>query len=306
MTRARVAFALVVSLSVIHLQGQTPPAAGPPTVTGGGGVKLAVYEAGNPDGPAILFVHGFTASHLSWGPQFAGPLSKDFRLVAFDLRGHGASDKPLEATQYTDSKLWAQDVDAVIRAKKLTRPVIVGWSYGGYVIADYVRAHGDANLGGLVFVGAVTKSGSEDAQKMIAEPMGPIFANMLSPEVLAQIQGTQALLRAATVKPLERDAFEIMLGNSMLTPQPVRVAMSMRTLDNDDVLGKISVPTLVIHGRQDAIVHVASSEHIAKTVPGATLQIWDTVGHAPPLEDSERFNRELAEFVRSARKGGTS
>ena len=56
--------------------------------------------------------------------------------------------------------LWADDLAAVIKARNLQRPVLVGWSYGGYTIADYVRKFGDAGLGGLVFLAAVTKNGT--------------------------------------------------------------------------------------------------------------------------------------------------
>jgi pimeloyl-ACP methyl ester carboxylesterase len=80
-----------------------------------------------------------------------------FHRIAYDLRGHGASDKPLDADRYTTSSFWADDLAAVIQTHNLERPVLVGWSYGGYVIADYVRKFGDAALGGLVFVGVSTK-----------------------------------------------------------------------------------------------------------------------------------------------------
>ena len=108
------------------------------TITGGDGLKLTVYEGGNANGTAIVFIHGFTGSYLSWEPFISGELANGFRLVEYDLRGHGASEKPLETAKYTDGALWAEDLDAVIRAKHLDHPVLVGWSYGGYVIADYL------------------------------------------------------------------------------------------------------------------------------------------------------------------------
>ena len=66
-------------------------------------------------------------------------------LVAYDLRGHGMSEAPLEAEHYTDGALWADDVAAIIDQLRLDRPVLVGWSYGSFVICDYVRAHGQAD-----------------------------------------------------------------------------------------------------------------------------------------------------------------
>ena len=67
------------------------------TVQGGGDVRLHVREWGDPDGPPILFIHAWSQNHLGWAKQYESPLRHDFRLVAFDLRGHGMSDAPLEA-----------------------------------------------------------------------------------------------------------------------------------------------------------------------------------------------------------------
>ena len=70
------------------------------TVEGGGGVSLSVVETGRKDGPGILFIHGFSQSYLSWKTQLGSDLADDFRLIAFDLRGHGASGKPFDPENY--------------------------------------------------------------------------------------------------------------------------------------------------------------------------------------------------------------
>ena len=86
-------------------------------VAGGGGVQLHVVEAGNSGGRPILFIHGISQSSLTWSRQLDSELARDHRLVAMDLRGHGLSDKPRDA--YGDSRLWADDVRAVIDALNL-------------------------------------------------------------------------------------------------------------------------------------------------------------------------------------------
>jgi pimeloyl-ACP methyl ester carboxylesterase len=118
------------------------------------GVSIAAQEWGNPDGPEILFIHGFSQSHLSWSRQFGSELAKSFRLITYDLRGHGGSDKPLDAAFYRDHKRWADEVKAVMEAAKLKKPVLVGWSYGGRIIAEYLMEYGDKNIGGIHFVDA--------------------------------------------------------------------------------------------------------------------------------------------------------
>ena len=101
-------------------------------ITGGGGIKLHVAEAGNPKGRSILFLHGTSQCWLTWSKQLDSDLAKDYRLVAMDLRGHGLSDKPREG--YIDSKPWADDVNAAIEGLKLDHPILSGWSYGPLVI----------------------------------------------------------------------------------------------------------------------------------------------------------------------------
>ena len=64
------------------------------TVTGGGGVRLHVREWGNADGPPVVFIHGWSQNHLCWDKQYESALRDEFRLVAFDLRGHGMSEAP--------------------------------------------------------------------------------------------------------------------------------------------------------------------------------------------------------------------
>lgn len=265
-------------------------------IVGAGGVVLSVYEAGTPGARPIVFIHGFSQNFMTWDAQLSG-LSDSFHRIAYDLRGHGASDKPLDADRYTSSSLWADDLAAVIQTHNLQRPVLVGWSYGGYVIADYVRKYRDAALGGLVFVGVSTKNGTSDAPSFLTDDVLAIFGDILSPDVRASMNGSRAL--AALFARDRSNEWEIAFGSAMMVPPPIRAAMFDRVLDNDDVLASIRVPTLVVHGRNDRIVKLSAAQHTAKMVPHAKLLVYSGVGHAPHLEVPKRFNSDLAEFVRS-------
>ena len=90
------------------------------TIAGFDGVPLVVAETGNRNGPPILFIHGYSQSYLSWEKQLNDQkLAKEFHLIAFDLRGHGASAKPPRQEDYT-IQAWAGDVAAVIAATTAT------------------------------------------------------------------------------------------------------------------------------------------------------------------------------------------
>src|SRR4029453_6401033 len=126
-------------------------------VAGGTGVALHVEETGNPEGRPALFMHGFSQSRLARDRQLRSDLGHDLRLVAMDLRGHGLSEKPRDA--YADPSAWAADIHAVVTALGLERQIFCGWSYGGVVIADYLRSHGERSVSGIVLVGAISRLG---------------------------------------------------------------------------------------------------------------------------------------------------
>ena len=123
-------------------------------VNGAAGVKLHVREYGKSTGVPILLIHGWSQSHLCWSKQYGSSLANDARIVALDLRGHGMSDAPAEADQYTDGNKWADDIAAVIDQLALEQPILVGSSYGGYIISDYVRRKGQEKIAGINFVDA--------------------------------------------------------------------------------------------------------------------------------------------------------
>jgi len=266
-------------------------------VTAPDGTAIATQEWGNPRGREILFLHGFNQCHMSWQRQYADPaLAAKFRMVTLDLRGHGSSGKPRDAKAYADDRLWADDIDAVIKAFGLRRPVLVGWSYAGRVIADYLRSYGDAHIAGIDFVSA--RSGTDP--KFFGEARKH-FAAMRSEDLAENIAGTRAFLRACfEIQPAEED-FEIMLAFNMVVPAEVRSGVLTRPADTHEAIAKLSVPVLVTHGTADRIILRAMGDFTAATVKGSKLSIYDGIGHAPFWEDAARFNRELTELVESAK-----
>ena len=275
------------------------------TVTGGGGVRLHVVESGNPSGQAILFIHGWSHSHFSWSRQLNSPLSERFRLVSLDNRGHGDSDKPPDA--YGDSRLWADDIQAVIDSLSLNKPVLSGWSYGGLIINDYLRHHGQDRLGGLNYVGAATDLGIEAPYKFLGAAWngllpgedGSLSGTVFSENAEEAAAAMRKFLQGCFAKPLPIDEELLLLGLNLLCPPRVRLALLRRRLENDDVLAQIRLPVLVTHGTVDEVVDMETGQHIASHVQGSKLSVYDGIGHASFWEDADRFNTELAEFASS-------
>jgi len=266
------------------------------TVVGGAGTTLHVREWGRADGPALLLIHGWSGNHLCWDRQVTSELSDEFRIVALDLRGHGMSDRPLDADLYTDSGVWAADVAGVIDQCGLDRPVLVGWSYGGFIISDYVRAYGQDGIGAINFVAAAVTLDAGFSH------IGPAFLAAApagaDADLPTRIAGLRRFWHQMTAEPLEPADLETGLCGSVAVPPQVLGALVSRQIDSDDVLNELRVPVLVTHGRQDQIVAPSMADHILRACPAAEASWYDTVGHAPFLEDPARFNRELAELAR--------
>jgi non-heme chloroperoxidase len=265
-------------------------------VTAPDGLKLAIYEAGNSAGPEILFIHGFSQCAECWAPQFYDPqLSDRFRLTAFDLRGHGASDKPPSPDRYADDRFFADDVMAVTDALGLTRPVLVGWSYAGRIIGDYLEAHGTTRIAGINYVCARTND-----QPEFVGPGHEHLPAMLGTDKVAERAATLAFVRACFARQPSPDMLERILDYNMLVAPHIRAAHLARPPSDGAILSTIDVPVLVSQGEDDLLVSKGLGELTAALVPGARLSIYRGVGHAPFAEDSERFNRELAAFATAA------
>ena len=271
------------------------------TVSGGGGVRLHVREWGNQDGPVILFIHGWSQNHLCWAKQCESALADEFRLVAFDLRGHGMSEAPLEPEHYTKGTPWADDVAAIIDQLRLDRPVLVGWSYGAFVICDYVRAHGQDRVSAINFVEGAVKLGEAAFGTLIGPGFLDHIAHATADDLPTNIWAMRHFVRACLTKPLPAEDFETALCWNIVVPARVRANLVAREIDDDDVLRTLQVPLLVTHGREDSVVLPAMAEHVLATCPAAEASWYDGVAHVPHLEEPERFNRELAALTRRVR-----
>jgi pimeloyl-ACP methyl ester carboxylesterase len=264
-------------------------------IRGGGGLRLHAREWGDPEGPELLLIHGWSQSDLCWANQVQGDLATGSRIVTFDLRGHGLSESPSEPEQYADERLWADDLAAVIEQTGLQSPVVVAWSYGGLVVTDYLRAYGDEGIAGINLVSAAVM-----LKPPTFEHIGPGFlenaGDASESDLATNIAAIQRFLRASTVEELDEAEWTAALCWNMVVPPAVRGALISREVDGSDSLASASVPMLVTHGREDSIVSPSMAEHVLGVCRSAVPSWYDGVGHMPFWEAADRFNRELAEF----------
>jgi non-heme chloroperoxidase len=267
-------------------------------ITGGGGIQLHLVETGNPNGRPIMFIHGVSQCWLTWKRQMSSDLAADFRLVAMDIRGHGLSDKPREG--YADSRLWADDVHAAIQGLRLDHPILCGWSYGPLIILDYVRHYGEDGIGGIKFVGGITKLGSDAAMSVLTPEFLSLVPGFFATGAEESVRSLESLIRLCFAQELSAEDRYLMLGYNVSVPPHVRRAMLSRSFDNDDLLPRIRGPILITQGAEDAVVKpTAVDQHKAGGLAHAQIQIVPRMGHAPFWDDAVAFNQRLRAFSAS-------
>lgn len=274
-------------------------------INGAGGVPLNVAETGDRTKPGILFIHGNGQSYLSWHAQLNSDLAEDFHLVAYDLRGHGNSGKPSQIEAYNRACIWAEDIEAVMQATGLKKPILVGWSRGGLIAMHYVRCRGTENITGIAMVASrgrlvnvpVTPSGSPARQSQSLLEEQDIDSNM---------EGAETFARLMTYAPMEGRWAALATAMNLMSPPYARRAMRSPVFDPDgeqiqtyaSLTSQIDVPFLAVMGDKDPFRKSSDlAAAFQDAIPQSEILIYTDVGHSPFLERPSRFNKDLRDFT---------
>lgn len=267
------------------------------TVMGGGGLKLYIEETGNPHGIPLLFIHGFNQCRLAWTKQTHSDLARDFRIITMDNRGHGLSEKPSDA--YSNSKLWADDIRAAIEELSLDNPVLIGWSYAGIIIFDYLRCYGEEKIRGVNLVGARSRIGTPEAIEETGKEYLTLRSQLFSNDITESISALDRFIKLCIYHELNPEDLYFFLGFNAIVPPYVRQGLMSRSIANDDLLSILKKPFLITHGIQDQVILLRHAQYNASKLAHVKTSFYEETGHNPFWENPERFNRELRDFVNS-------
>lgn len=181
------------------------------TVTSTDGVKLAVQESGDPDGVPVILIHGLLGSRLNWDAQVQSAELRGFRIITYDLRGHGLSDKPSGAQPYRDGTRWGDDLAAVIDGTHARKPVVVGWSLGGVVISNYLAQYGDRAIAGAVYVDGVVELAPG---QIVDHP--DVYRDMNAADLKTHLDGERTFVGLCFNRRPDAATFERLLANAAM------------------------------------------------------------------------------------------
>ena len=253
---------------------------------------LAFVEQGS--GPVVVLLHGFPLNRVMWAEQIR-TLSESHRVIAPDLRGHG--DSPAPDAVYTMEAM-ADDVVELLDGLGVVEPVVVGGlSMGGYVALAMALNH-PSRLRGLMLIDTRAAADSPEAAK-------------------GREETARAVLDAGHPRAVVEAMIPKLFGKSTLKDHPERVdpmraemektsasgvagalrGMAIRP-DRRGDLARITVPTLVVVGKEDVIAPPDEARAIAEGLPDGRLEVVPDAGHLSPLENPQAFNEVVLRFLR--------
>jgi pimeloyl-ACP methyl ester carboxylesterase len=246
------------------------------------GVRLRYDESGA--GPALLLSHGFGATGRMWDGERRA-LADRWRVIAWDMRGHGDTEGPDDPAQYS-AELTVGDMRGLLLHLGIRRAIIGGLSLGGYVSLAFHARH------------------PEMTRALVLCDTGPGYRN-----AEARAGWNERAFRRAD--ELESRGLEVLAGSSREMRESVHRHRSAKWLANAargmlaqdgprviDSLPTIAVPTLIIVGDQDE-PFLAPCRYMAGKIPGARLEIIKGAGHSSNLDQPEAFDRVVGDFLGS-------
>ena len=262
--------------------------------------RLHVEDTGGNGRPVVL-IHGWPLSAASWEPQVPALQAAGYRVVAYDRRGFGRSDKPETGFDYDTL---TDDLTRLISELDLRDATLVGFSMGGGEVARYISREGEDRLRSVVFASAVPPY----MMKTEDNPDGP-----LEP---AKAKSTEAALKAdrpAFFDGFTRDFFSakgVLKLSEAQRQDALAVCLqsdeaaalgcmeSFATTDFREDLKRITLPTLVVHGDSDGIVPFEGSGHRTHAaIAGSTLVVLKDAPHGCNVSHAEAFNNALLAFL---------
>jgi non-heme chloroperoxidase len=261
-------------------------------------VRIAYSDWGS--GPAVVFIHAWALPSQMWDYQIAALSHQGLRCVAYDRRGHGRSDRP--GSGY-DCDTLADDLSALLTQLDLNEVTLVSHSFGSAEVVRYLTRHGAGRIKRIVMIapaalpfvmktqdnpGGIPRAQLEFFRTKVLQGDFPKWLD----------EGKQAFF-AADISPGLQEWIKALM---LTTPLPVAIESNRQVTSTDfrKELPGVSVPTLIIHGDNDASAPIDfNGRPTAAMIPKAELKVYAGAAHGLFLTHKDRLNDDIAAFVKA-------
>jgi pimeloyl-ACP methyl ester carboxylesterase len=261
------------------------------------GARINYAEMG--DGPPVILIHGLSGCWQNWLENIPH-LARRHRVVALDLPGFGESELPQDEISIPG---YGRFVDAFLGQIGVERAALIGNSMGGFIAAEVAISHPSrveklvlVSAAGLMRVGNARLTALERAARLFHPATAAVLARR---DYLVRRPKLRRRILYGIVRYPDRIEPELVyeVASGAGKPGFLDALNAITKYDFADRLPDVSVPTLIVWGRNDMIVPVSGAYEYERLIPNTRLEIFEDTGHVPMLERPARFNQLVEEFL---------
>lgn len=253
-------------------------------------------DLGDPRKLPIILIHGMTFDHTMWNPQIK-ILKENYRVIAYDMRGHGLSH--VGDGQYT-YKMFVNDLIDLMDHLNIEKAVLCGLSMGGALALRTYEMY-PHRIMALIICDSRSEADSNDTKEWRENSIELIKNKQLTTFTNDFLGSTFAMDSFKTHPEAVEFIRNIVLSTSPLTLCGVLLAQAART-DMTHVLPQINIPSLIMVGENDNFTPLTSSQMMNEKIVDSELKIIPKAGHITNLENTPEFNKNLTEFLKKLKE----
>ena len=254
-------------------------------------LAVSYNDEGKTGDPVIIFIHGFPFNKSMWNKQ-AEALKENYRIIAYDVRGHGSSDT---GTKDFSIDLFAADLLNLMDALKIDKAILCGLSMGGYIALNAVENYPD-HFDALILSDTTCTADTPEAKEKRMKTIESIKKDGVEKFAEESIKNLFAPESFST-KKLEIAAVREMIVNTTEESLCKTLRAFYERKETCSKLSDLYVPVLIMVGEEDKITPLAAAQLMNEKIKESSLSIVEHAGHLSNIENPSEFNNQLEEFV---------
>jgi 3-oxoadipate enol-lactonase len=256
-------------------------------------LSVSYSDEGPVEAPVVIFIHGFPLNKSMWDLQLA-ELKDEYRVIAYDIRGHGDSDA---GNENFSIDLFANDLISFMDILKITKAVVCGLSMGGYIVLNAIGNYPD-RFDALILCDTQFAADTPEVKENRLAVIEHIRKNGLEDYAHASIKNLFAPVSLLSKETEIASVREMIVNTSKDSIYNTLHALAIRE-ETSAILSDIKIPVLILVGKEDNITPLEIAESMHKKITGSQLNIIEHAGHLSNMENPFEFNYQIRKFISS-------